>query len=272
MSSEGRSERERILDAYGRRDEAGVSRAFRLSDPAFLFHIRERERALLRLLREEGFPIGSASVLEVGCGTGHVLARFLEFGARSATGVDLAPWRLREAKGQHAALRLVRADGAELPFVDGSFDLVAQFLCLSSVLDDAMRRRVAREMWRVLRPGGLLLSYDLRPATAGSRAFFLGYYALRRLAAPFRGRAGNEAAGGGDGEDPPVTPTRPVGHREIRDLFPGGSLRCEPVSLDYRLAPLAGKRPVPGRLLSAAPFLRTHYLAAVRKPVAGGKP
>jgi len=272
MSGSGRSERERILDAYERRDQAGVSSTFRLSDPAFRFHIEEREKAVLRALREERFPIGSASVLEVGCGTGHVLARFLEFGARSAMGVDLAPWRLRDAKERHPALRLVRADGAELPFADGSFDLVAQFLCLSSILDGAMRCRVAREMWRVLRPGGLLFSYDLRPATVGSRTFFLGYYALRRLSAAFRGPVVQNAGEVGAGEPPLVTPTRPVGLREIRDLFPGASMRCAPVSLDYRLAPLAGKRPVPGRLLSAVPFLRTHYLAAVRKPAAGAKP
>lgn len=272
MSSEGRSERERILDAYGRRDEAGVSSAFRLSDPAFLFHIQERERALLRAFRKEGFPVGSASVLEVGCGTGHVLARFLDFGARAATGVDLAPWRLREARRRYPAVRLVLADGAELPFADGSFDLVVQFLCLSSILAEGTRRRVAEEMWRVLRPGGLLLSYDLRPATAGSRAFFLGYYAARRLAAAIRRRDAGKAGGEGPGEEAPVTPTRPVGFREIRDLFPGGPVHCETVSLDYRLAPLAGKRPVSGQILSAVPFLRTHYLAAVRKRTPGGKP
>jgi SAM-dependent methyltransferase len=272
MSNSGRSERERILGAYRRRDEAQVSSKFRLSDPAFLFHIQERERALLRALREERFPIESASVLEVGCGTGQVLARFLEFGARAATGVDLARWRLREAKGKHAVLRLVRADGAELPFADGSFDLVAQFLCLSSILDDPMRRRVAWEMWRVLRPGGVLLSYDLRLATAGSRAFFFGYYALRRMAWAFGGGSAQKVGGDGAEDTPPVTPTRPVDLREIRDLFPGGDLRCESVSLDYRLAPLAGKRPVPGQLLSAVPFLRTHYLAVVRKPATGGNP
>jgi SAM-dependent methyltransferase len=270
MSRPGASERQRILKEYELRDGAGVSSDFHLGNPAFRYHIEERERALLAVLREEGIATETASVFEVGCGTGHVLARFLGFGARSATGVDLAPWRVREARRLFPLLRLVQADGAELPFADGSFDLVGQFLCLSSVLDADTRRAIAAEMWRVLRPGGLLLSYDLRPGNAGSRAFFFGYYALRRLAALFRSRMrrSTDAARGQDAL--PTTPTRPLAVAEIRQLFPGGAIRHRSVSLDYRLADLAGRRPAAGRVLSAIPFLRTHYLVSMRKP--GGRP
>ena len=56
------------------------------------------------------------------------------------------------------------ANAAELPFPDGEFDLVTHFTCLSSVLDPGLRAAIAAEMWRVVRPGGVVLSFDMRPA------------------------------------------------------------------------------------------------------------
>jgi len=100
-----------------------------------------------------------ADVLEVGCGRGvalEPLARLLR--PASLTGVDVDSGLLREAE-PHAravapAATLVRADLRNLPFADGSFDLVVDFGTCYHV---AGRARALGEIARVLRPGGVLV-------------------------------------------------------------------------------------------------------------------
>ena len=79
--------------------------------------------------------------------------------------------RIAQARERDPRLELVAGDAARLPWEDGSFDLVTQFTCLSSVLDAELRRAIAAEMWRVLRAGGdaRVLRHD-RDARRGPRA------------------------------------------------------------------------------------------------------
>ena len=89
-----------------------------------------------------------ARVLEVGCGTGLILGR-LARDASEAVGVDLSPGMLRSARQR--GLNVVLGSAAQLPFADGSFDLVCSFKVLAHVPD--IRKAVA-EVARVTRPGG----------------------------------------------------------------------------------------------------------------------
>jgi SAM-dependent methyltransferase len=142
-----------------------------------LYLIQQRQRAMLALLRRAGFyPLTNKRILEVGCGSGGVLRELLWVGAQPEHlhGVDLLGWRLREAKAATPHLPLVKADGRHLPYANASFDLVAHFTVFSSVLDDDVRRELAAEMLRVVRPNGLLLWYDfwlnpMNPQTRGVR-------------------------------------------------------------------------------------------------------
>ena len=137
---------------------------------AHLFMIQSRARALLDLLRKVGISDFSGSrLLEIGCGTGNVLHELLAYGANPAQafGVDLLHSRLQIAREQlPARMPLVCADGQRLPYATHTFDMVLQFTALSSILDQAIRARVAAEMLRVLHPGGLVIWYDfwLNPA------------------------------------------------------------------------------------------------------------
>lgn len=244
---------ERIRYEYTKRDKANLAQIYSYANPAFLFHIQEREWALLRALRCEGLDLSATDVLEVGCGTGHILQRFLDFGARSATGIDLMPNRVCAGKIRYPVLRLVQADAGHLPFASESFGLAMQFMCLSSVHDPELRGRIADEMWRVLAPGGLILSYDLRPSSLPARA--VNFVARHLL--PTAGDTGPSGA----------TPIKPLAIRELKTLYPSGHMRVISLSLNLNLARLARLSHSFAHLLACVPVLRSHYLTVIRKPL-----
>ncbi|GLH76762.1 hypothetical protein SSBR45G_16700 [Bradyrhizobium sp. SSBR45G] len=92
-----------------------------------------------------------ATVLEVGCGTGAVLARLSALGiGREFTGIDVIDPRVHlETEGAGAAAFAWGIyDGVTLPFADGSFDLVYASHVLEHVPEP---RRLLRELARVAR-------------------------------------------------------------------------------------------------------------------------
>jgi SAM-dependent methyltransferase len=201
------------------------------SNPANLFILQQRQRALLRALRRHGLAdLGQASLLEMGCGSGGVLAEFLNFGVKAANlhGADLLFDRLGEARPRLPGSPLANADGQRLPYSSRSFDLVLQFTALSSILDEAVRATICQEMLRVLKPGGLVLWYD----------FWLN----------------------------PTNPqTRGIRPPEIRGLFPGCCFEFHRITL----APPIARRLVPlswplALLLESLKVFNSHYLAVIR--------
>ena len=93
-------------------------------------------------------------VLDVGCGTGVDLVRFVRGGA-VATGVDLADAAVALAREnlRHQALSaaLCVGDGEGLPFPDGTFDFVYAHGVAQYTAGD---RALVEECRRVLKPGG----------------------------------------------------------------------------------------------------------------------
>jgi ubiquinone/menaquinone biosynthesis C-methylase UbiE len=107
-------------------------------------------------------PKSGAAILDVGCGTGSHLALYQRYQARLA-GIDASPAMLdlaRKRLGEHANLQL--GDAAEMPFADGSFDLVLAMLSLHE-MDPSSRGRVLNQMVRVSKPAGRLLLIDYHP-------------------------------------------------------------------------------------------------------------
>jgi ubiquinone/menaquinone biosynthesis C-methylase UbiE len=128
-----------------------------------LFAVQQRQRAALKILRKMGInSLLDLKLLEIGCGSGKILQEFLNFGmpSRNLYGLDLLMNRLFQAQDQSPLSQWVNADGQVVPFRSGSFDLVTQYTALSSILDPAIRERVAAEMLRILKPGGFIIWYD----------------------------------------------------------------------------------------------------------------
>ena len=132
------------------------------ADPVYHVELQELEWALLEQLGRAGVPLSGVRALEVGCGGSYFLGRLLDYGAAGAAGIDLVEERIAVARERYPRLELVAGDATSLPWPNESFGLVTQFTCLSSVLDPTVRRAIAAEMWRVLVPGGAVVSYDVR--------------------------------------------------------------------------------------------------------------
>ncbi len=90
-----------------------------------------------------------STVLEVGCGTGHVIARIADLGiGNEFTAIDVADPTLNNRDSQRPNLRYVQQSGDTLPFNDKSFDLVVASHVLEHVDDE---RSFLRELKRVSR-------------------------------------------------------------------------------------------------------------------------
>jgi ubiquinone/menaquinone biosynthesis C-methylase UbiE len=142
--------------------------------------------------------LAGKDVLEVGCGSGFAAQLFAEAGART-TAVDLTSWAVETTRRRLAAFGLdadvLQADGQELPFADGSFDLVFSWGVIhhSSDMDRALG-----ELVRACRPGGrlVLMVYHRHSLFYVSYKSFQRFLPLaRQLGLHFEGARAGETAG-----------------------------------------------------------------------------
>jgi len=100
------------------------------------------------------------AVVDLACGAGAFLADLAAtFPRARLAGVDLSAAYLVEARARSGVAALAQANAERLPFADESLDAVT-CVYLFHELPPAVRRRVAAEIGRVLRTGGLLAFAD----------------------------------------------------------------------------------------------------------------
>lgn len=227
------SDTARIAAEYERRDREIDPEFYSWAKPANLLMHQLEVRSCIQALHRAGvFPLHGRRVADIGCGPGTWMLEFAQWGADPANlaGIDLMPDRVRRAR-----LRLPQADirvgsAAELPWADRSFDLVSQFMMFMNIFDSALAAAAAKEMLRVLKPGGVVLWFDVRV---------------------------------GNPRNPQI---RGVGAAEIRSLFPGCRVELSPALLAPPLSRmLAGWAWPVAEALHTIPLLRTHYAGIIRK-------
>ena len=223
------SETERIREIFTHRKDPGEG-------PLDLFRLYEhqdRQQALVRFFRDIGLTsLKGLRILDVGCGSGGQLRRMNDFGADAADcfGIDLFHGGLARASKQFPNITFVQGSAAQLPFASGEFDLVTLFTVFTSVLDNELRRSIASEIRRALRPGGHFICYDFAYS------------------------------------NPKNPNVRGMSRREIGALLSGFDLRFQKLTL----APPIGRRaakisPLLYRVLATIPLLRTHYFCFAHK-------
>jgi ubiquinone/menaquinone biosynthesis C-methylase UbiE len=222
----------RVRAVYAARAaRSGGLEAYSPANEAYLFAIQGRQRAMLRRLRREGLlPLDDKDILEVGCGVGGVLLELIAYGAdpKRLHGTDLLAERAAAARERLPHAPITCASGARLPYPDQSFDLLLQFTVFSSILDRAICYTVAKDMVRVVKPGGAIVWYD----------FWI---------------------------NPLNKQTRGVSPKEIREYFPGCRCTFDRITLApplaRRLVPLSWSAAL---LLEKTRLFNTHYLAMIR--------
>jgi len=183
--------------------------------PAGQAHDRVQKDDVRRLLRPAS---AGQALLDIGSGTGHWSAFFAEMGYR-VTGIDVAPEMIEVARSAIPDCTFQVADAHDLPFDDGTFDVVAAMATLEFLPDPVA---AIREMTRCARPGGFLLIGTLnrlaplnhhrisRGKQPYSSAHLLSPAELQSLLAPW-GRVSMVASSPRRHERRPLLPKRILG-------------------------------------------------------------
>ena len=154
--------------------------------------VRGRERLLQQLAWT-----GEERVLDVGCGRGLMLigaAKRLTTG--TATGIDI--WHAEDLSGNRPEATLSNAqregvadrvevrtaDMRQLPFPDGTFDVVVSCSAIHNLYSAEARAKAIQEVARVLKPGGQALIDDIRHLRQYAATFAEHGCTARRTGSP----------------------------------------------------------------------------------------
>jgi ubiquinone/menaquinone biosynthesis C-methylase UbiE len=199
---------------------AGRPEAWRFDDDTYLDH-----ETWIRPAVEALGDLRGRRVLDFGCGHGMAAVVLARRGGR-VTAFDLSRGYLHEARqrgiGNGVAIAWVQADGERLPFADHSFDRIWG----NAVLHHLDLGTVARELRRVLRPGGVAVFCEPWGANP------LLNWARRRLSYA------------GKGHTPDEEPFQRRHVHTLREVFPHVTVR------GYQLLSMARRVLRPGRLVA----------------------
>jgi ubiquinone/menaquinone biosynthesis C-methylase UbiE len=224
----------RIRTAYEHRQACRWDRRYTIAEQGNVLRTEEIQHRMLGLIVSRfGSDLSGRRILEVGCGSGYWLRQLIQWGAPPANlfGIDLLADRIAAAKVLcPSAVNLDCADASRLRFSEGGFDVVLQFTVFTSVLDAGIKKAMAGEILRVLKPSGCVLWYD--------------FFANNPLNPDVRG----------------------ISKKEIRRLFPGCRMQLRRITLAPPLGRMLGKiSPGAYRAMSAMKVFCTHYLGLIEK-------
>lgn len=173
MSTSASTQKQRAIATHSEQSQEFEDSYRRLADDPYKdCFAYSRHRLDLALQRYLPAPGDGLRLLDIGCGTGHHLAKLREQGFEVA-GVDGSATMLEHAQRNNPGVELKLGDVEQLPFEDGRFDLA---VCIEVLRYLASPDACLREASRVLRTGGMLL------VTAAPLFNANGYFLVNRLA------------------------------------------------------------------------------------------
>lgn len=203
-------------------------------EPGELLMAQERERFLARLLHGQGFEtLADLKGFEAGSRTGYNLRLLVQWGASpgNVAGQVDTPAAAEQIQAYSQGIRVYASSAEAVPEPGEHFDLAMAFGLFSRVRDEDVARGIARELFRITRPGGLIVVYDVRRSNPRNRN------------------------------------THSISAEDVRRWFPKCPLRTRSITLAPPIArPVAKYAPWLYGTLAALPLLRTHQMYVLRRP------
>ncbi|MGK7894349.1 MAG: class I SAM-dependent methyltransferase [Xenococcus sp. (in: cyanobacteria)] len=117
-----------------------------------------------RSLSLEGIKINSDSkILDLCCGSGQT-TQFLVQKSSQVMGLDASPKAIERAKKRVPQANYVNALAEKIPFSEQEFDIVHSSVALHE-METKQLREIIKEVYRVLKPGGIFAFIDLHQPT-----------------------------------------------------------------------------------------------------------
>jgi ubiquinone/menaquinone biosynthesis C-methylase UbiE len=152
-------------------DDAAVGKAFNFMQNLPQFKLL-RNIIIQRIIKPKigNFLVPGASLLDLGCGTGHLLKdihtkiKHRKLSKIKLNGLDLSAESVRLCKENFAKagindIEIREGDGAKMPYSDESMDIIVTSLSLHHWVDPIP---IFNEIFRVLRSEGVLILFDMR--------------------------------------------------------------------------------------------------------------
>ena len=150
-----------IFDEHAEHYSETINQSLSTYGASHDFFTRHKARLIRQLLTERGLDPGKMSLLDVGCGIGAIHA-FLSEDFANIIGVDVSADSIAQARHDFPGNEYITYDGYYLPAEDASMDMTLA-ICVFHHVPPKQWRNLAREMLRVLRPGGLALVIEHNP-------------------------------------------------------------------------------------------------------------
>jgi SAM-dependent methyltransferase len=151
-------ELEKIKERYAKRTN-------NIYDRHFLIDLRcknEREIIYTQIIRQMfGNDLSKRKIIEIGAGCGGNLLYFkrLGFEWENIYANELLEERYHLLQKCLPNATCIQGDALQLPYKE-EFDIVFQSTVFTSILNENFRQALANKMFEMLKPGGIILSYD----------------------------------------------------------------------------------------------------------------